>query len=78
MKKSRYISSNEIFHTINGNGRPKFYRAVHLKRMAEAQSAPGNLAILITKNEFRAWVSDPANAKYLRAPIVSLEKSNVL
>jgi len=65
MKKSRFVSSKEISRTINENGRGKLYRDIHLGRIEGARSSPNSCGVLITRDAFQAWITDPAHAKYL-------------
>jgi len=68
MKKSRFVSSKEIARIVNENGRGKLYREIHLGRIAGAKSSPNSCGVLITRDAFQAWITDPAHAKYLRTP----------
>ena len=72
MKTSRFVSSKEIARTITTAGRQKLYYGIHLGRIEGAKSSPNSCGVLITRDAFQAWISDPAHAKYLRAAQMTL------
>jgi len=67
MKKSRYVSSKEVTRLVTKAGCQKIYREIHFGRMPGAKNSPCGHGVLITQEAFQTWISDPANAKYLRA-----------